>query len=306
MNAAIWQSFSFAAGTYTVGFRAAQRGNSNATYQQLQVSLIAANPVASTKNFVWIGNSIAEERDADNVVTRRFYAQGEQISGTSYFYTRDYLGSIRELIDSTGAVRARYDYDPYGYRTKLAGDLEAQFGFTGHYYHQPSSLHFALYRAYDGATGRWLSRDPIEEEGGLNLYRYVHNNPVNLFDPLGLADGWWPDFWRGLTRTVCDPALWSEKLIDALQARPGRCVTCRPNDTPADWGSSPTRKNGGRIWKDPTNPKGNHDRVMPGDPKSPWPAQRKPYLKRCRDGKFRDKDGNPVDRNSPEAHIPID
>jgi uncharacterized protein RhaS with RHS repeats len=41
---------------------------------------------------------------------------------------------------------------------------------------------------YDPTIGRWLSRDPIGEEGGLNLYAYVLNNPINFWDPLGLVD----------------------------------------------------------------------------------------------------------------------
>ena len=42
------------------------------------------------------------------------------------------------------------------------------------------------YRLYKPGFGRWLSRDPIEEAGGINLYGYVGGNPVNLRDPLGL------------------------------------------------------------------------------------------------------------------------
>lgn len=169
-----------------LSIKAAQRGNGNSSYQQVQVSVQAATQIASTKQFVWNRNLIAEERDANNTITRRFYEEGEQISGTSYYYTRDHLGSVREMTDSTGAFRARYDYDPYGYRTKLSGDLDAQFGFTGHYFHQPSGLNLALYRGYDANTGRWISRDPIEEAAGINLYRYISNRPIRLVDPLGL------------------------------------------------------------------------------------------------------------------------
>jgi len=69
----------------------------------------------------------------------------------------------------------------------LTGDLETDFGFTGFYRHLISGLTFSLYRAYDANLGRWLSRDPIEESGGLNLYAYADGDPANVIDPLGLA-----------------------------------------------------------------------------------------------------------------------
>ncbi len=62
---------------------------------------------AEVRHWVWAGLSLAEERDATNNVTKRFYVQGEQIGGQPYFYTRDHLGSVRELTDSSQTVRAR-------------------------------------------------------------------------------------------------------------------------------------------------------------------------------------------------------
>ena len=91
------------------------------------------------------------------------------------------------MTDATATVRARYEYDPYGRRTRVEGSIDADFGFTGHYVHAPSGLHLALYRAYDAETGRWLSRDPIGESGGINLYAYVANSPIVSEDRLGLA-----------------------------------------------------------------------------------------------------------------------
>jgi hypothetical protein len=63
--------------------------------------------VTNTKQFVSCAGETqpCEERDGSNNVTNWFYAQGEQIRVSSYYYSRDHLGSIRELTDSTGAIR---------------------------------------------------------------------------------------------------------------------------------------------------------------------------------------------------------
>src|SRR5947209_8714794 len=107
------------------------------------------------------------------------------------------------MTEGSGAIRARSDYDPYGRRTKVQGDLDSDFAFTGHYVHAPSGLYLALYRAYDSEVGRWVSRDPIAESGGMNLYAYIGNDPLNGADALGL-DG----FGTWITGTAQSAATW--------------------------------------------------------------------------------------------------
>jgi RHS repeat-associated protein len=148
--------------------------------------------IITTKNYVWIGSEIAEERASNGTtVTKRFFPQGEQqlISGTltPFYYFRDHLGSVRELMSSTGTIAARYGYDPYGRTTLVSGTNLATFQYTGDYVHQPSGLNLTLFRAYDPNTGRWLNRDPIAENGGLNLYGYCADDPTDFTDPLGLV-----------------------------------------------------------------------------------------------------------------------
>lgn len=140
----------------------------------------------SSRRYVWCGQERCEERESSGSVTRRFFGLGEQVGGVSFFYTFDHLGSVREMLDGAGNLRARYDYDPFGGRTRLAGDLEATRGFAGMVHHLPSSLGLTRFRAYDAATGRWLSRDPLGERGGQNLYAYVGNAPTTAVDPSGL------------------------------------------------------------------------------------------------------------------------
>jgi RHS repeat-associated protein len=112
----------------------------------------------------------------------------ETASG-AYYYTKDHLGSIREVVASDGTtVEAVYDYSPWGEVSKIGGSgVESDFLYTGHFYHDESDLHLTLYSAYNPELGMWLSRDPIAENGGINLYAYVGNEPIRYFDPNGLA-----------------------------------------------------------------------------------------------------------------------
>jgi RHS repeat-associated protein len=148
----------------------------------------------SHRRFVWSRRQIREERDASgSVVTKRFFPWGMKlengpVSG-SFFYTRDHLGSIRELTDGSGNVRARYAYDPFGRRIRLTGDVQADFGFAGMLWTTEANLALTRFRAYDPGLGRWLSRDPLrnaEAHEGPNLYAYLDNEPVNHVDINGL------------------------------------------------------------------------------------------------------------------------
>jgi len=139
--------------------------------------------------YIWDGSQIAQRRAANGAtVERNYFDTGFTEGASSYFYTKDHLGSIREVVASDGTtVEASYDYSPWGEVTKIAGTgVESDFLYTGHFYHAESNLHLAIYRAYDPALGMWISRDPIAEEGGMNLYAYVENRPIQAVDPLGL------------------------------------------------------------------------------------------------------------------------
>ncbi len=150
------------------------------------------------KQWIWLPGAAqpCEERDASNNVTKRFYGQGEILltgaNAGTYYFSKDHLGSIREVTNSSATLVARYDYDPYGRRTLVSGTDLADFGFTGFYYHQASGLDLTLNRSYDPNLGRWLSRDTLDDaelSQGANLYGYVGNNPVLRVDRDGRF--WW-------------------------------------------------------------------------------------------------------------------
>ena len=57
--------------------------------------------------------------------------------------------------------------------------------FSTKYYDEETGFYYYGYRYYDPVTGRWPSRDPIGERGGINLYGFVRNEGVNNVDVLG-------------------------------------------------------------------------------------------------------------------------
>lgn len=75
---------------------------------------------------------------------------------------------------------------PWGEITETGSGALTDFAFTGHLFDRPTGLSLTLYRGYDPNLGRWLSKDPIGLRGGLNLYGYVNDDPLNGIDPDGL------------------------------------------------------------------------------------------------------------------------
>ena len=105
-----------------------------------------------------------------------------------YFYVNDHLGTPVKVIDENGSVVWSADYKPFGGIDITVSDLENNFRFAGQYYDQETGLHYNYHRYYDPKSGRYLTPDPIGLDGGINLYFYVSNNPINKLDPQGLEE----------------------------------------------------------------------------------------------------------------------
>ncbi len=93
----------------------------------------------------------------------------------------------------TGDSVAEFEYGPFGELIRETGPKvgEFNFRFSTKYEDAETGLLYYGFRYYDPITGRWPSRDPIEEEGGLNLYGMVDNDLVNYVDDLGnVKRGW--------------------------------------------------------------------------------------------------------------------
>jgi RHS repeat-associated protein len=104
------------------------------------------------------------------------------------FPTYDGNGNITAWVNASGTVIARQRYDAYGNVVEQTGTPPSNYGFSTKPQDQVTGLLYYGYRHYDPVTGRWPSRDPIEEEGGINLYGFVGNDGVNQLDILGLTE----------------------------------------------------------------------------------------------------------------------
>jgi len=147
-----------------------------------------AGGIAVATSYIWCGVRLCQARNANNAVTREHYAEGELVPGSSaqpYYYGPDQLGTVRRAFESTSSAPA-YAYDPYGNPLQTTAPV-TDFNYAGTFYNADSGLYLTMYRVYNPATGRWLSRDPFGEgsDPARNLYRYVDGNPVNLRDPSG-------------------------------------------------------------------------------------------------------------------------
>jgi RHS repeat-associated protein len=159
----------------------------NGEQQRVRVVEKENGVVQSDTKALWCNNgAICEERAADGVsVTRRIFADGEQIAGSTRFFAADHLGNVTDVSDGSAAVLGRYGFDAWGGRTLTSGTDVTSLGFTGHQWQASTALWQAWYRAYDSELGRWISEDPAGFVDGPNRYAYVRNSPVRLFDPDG-------------------------------------------------------------------------------------------------------------------------
>ncbi|QJE95720.1 RHS repeat domain-containing protein [Luteolibacter luteus] len=96
-------------------------------------------------------------------------------------------GNIVAWTKSNGtAPTSRREYDAFGNVVMSEGASPSAFGFSTRIEDAQTGLLYYGYRYYQPEQGRWLSRDPIGENGGENLYGFVENYPINTFDVSGL------------------------------------------------------------------------------------------------------------------------
>jgi RHS repeat-associated protein len=144
-----------------------------------------------------------------------FYLNGEPLAlreyetnpGT-YYYLHDHLGTPQQLVKADGTAVWKAAYLPYGQAQVQLGTVTNNLRFPGQYFDPETGLHYNWHRFYDPETGRYLSADPIGLDGGMNLYNYTSNNPMNAIDPKGLFEFVNPvSYWKDtINDNIVQPA----------------------------------------------------------------------------------------------------
>ncbi len=97
----------------------------------------------------------------------------------------DLSGSTAALTDSTGAVQTQYTYDPFGNTTSTGAISANPIQYAGRE-NDSTGLYFLRARYLSPGLGRFISEDPQGFGGGVNVYAYAGNDPIDFTDPFGL------------------------------------------------------------------------------------------------------------------------
>jgi RHS repeat-associated protein len=120
------------------------------------------------------------------------------------YQLNNHLGSASLELDKAGNVLSYEEYHPYGTTSYQAKSSVAEvslkrYRYTGKERDEETGLYYHGARYYAAWLGRWASCDPIGIAGGINVFVYTSNSPINRIDPNGMEDCTFSPF-------VCDPA----------------------------------------------------------------------------------------------------
>ena len=150
--------------------------------QVAECDLTGETPVL-VRSYLW---DPSEPQATRVLAMTRWEANGTQVKEHLYCM-HDAMKNVTSLFGEARGRRALYEYRPYGGLVTSEGNMaqENKFRFSCEYMDDELGLIYYNYRHLNPRDGRWISRDPIAEQGGWNLFAFVNNNGIINFDYLG-------------------------------------------------------------------------------------------------------------------------
>ena len=177
-------------------------------YLQVAECDLTGETPALVRSYLW---DPSEPQATRVLAMTRWEANGTQVKEHLYCM-HDAMKNVTSLFGEARGRRALYEYRPYGGLVTSEGNMaqENKFRFSCEYMDDELGLIYYNYRHLNPRDGRWISRDPIMEQGGWNLFAFVGNNGVNRWDYLGefYKGTWYSAFKYSYSSTPVDKALW--------------------------------------------------------------------------------------------------
>lgn len=172
--------------TYTAGTLAETR-HAYFTDQWQCVEERLGTSTTPDRQFVW------DVRYIDDLILRDRSVSGGTLNERLHAL-QDANWNVTAVVDSTGAVQERYEYDPYGVTAVLAPTIAVrqannftwETAYAGYRWNQAVRLFIVRNRYCDPSLGTWLTCDPHTYSDSLSLYEYVASIPLNGSDTFGL------------------------------------------------------------------------------------------------------------------------
>jgi RHS repeat-associated protein len=152
---------------------------------------VVSNQLSVVRSYAWGLDLSGTEQGAGGIgglLWTTFHSSPSVSIRGSHFVAFDGNGNVAALLNAqTAQTSAEYEYGPFGETIRATGPAagENPFRFSAKYTDGETGLIYYGYRYYQPNTGRWLSRDPLGEEGGLNLFNFVGNVPSGAIDTDG-------------------------------------------------------------------------------------------------------------------------
>jgi RHS repeat-associated protein len=150
---------------------------------------------AGTTQFLYDGDELVAEYGGTGSLLRRYahglgnddpvlWYEGAGLTARRSLFA-DQQGSIVAVADASGTALAINAYDAWGIPSAVNA---GRFQYTGQAWLTELGMYYYKARIYSPTLGRFLQTDPVGYDGGINLYAYVGNDPVNSADPNGTQE----------------------------------------------------------------------------------------------------------------------